>query len=205
MKVDVVVVYVPRYRRGHEKHFVPPLTGIHLAGPNLTPATFRDGLYRFPPSGGVATLPLLSWGENIALLEQRQDKIAALEAERDELQNIVTQLDPDNVGPDGKPDTKDDLPIGPVDAIWSIEEYTATFDDDDLKFVGEVDAKTGLFNPALDGPNPKRSGNRNNIGDVWVVATHRPTPDAAPMRARAHLVVTVPLYLRWDFSSMVNR
>ena len=43
---------------------------------------------------------LLSWGENIALLEQRQDKIAALEAERDELQNLVTQLDPDNVDPD---------------------------------------------------------------------------------------------------------
>jgi quinohemoprotein amine dehydrogenase len=108
-------------------------------------------------------------------------------------------------GPDGKPDTKDDLPVGPVDATWTVEEYTATFDDDDLKFVGEVDAKTGLFNPALDGPNPARSGNRNNIGDVWVVATHKPTADAAPMRARAHLVVTVPLYLRWDFSSMVNR
>ena len=43
---------------------------------------------------------LLSWGENIALLEQRQDKIAALEAERDELQNLVTQLDPNNVDPD---------------------------------------------------------------------------------------------------------
>jgi quinohemoprotein amine dehydrogenase len=110
-----------------------------------------------------------------------------------------------SMGPDGKPDTKDDLPVGPVDATWSVEEYTATFDDDDLKFVGEVDAKTGLFNPALDGPNPARSGNRNNIGDIWVVATHKPAADAAPMRARAHLVVTVPLYLRWDFSSMVNR
>ena len=43
---------------------------------------------------------LLSWGENIALLEQRQDRIAALRAERDELENLVTQLDPDNVDPD---------------------------------------------------------------------------------------------------------
>jgi cell division protein FtsB len=43
---------------------------------------------------------LLSWGENIALLEQRQDRIAALQAERDELENLVTQLDPDNVDPD---------------------------------------------------------------------------------------------------------
>ena len=43
---------------------------------------------------------LLSWGENIALLEQRQDRIAALQAERDELRNLVTQLDPDHVDPD---------------------------------------------------------------------------------------------------------
>jgi radical SAM superfamily enzyme YgiQ (UPF0313 family) len=35
MRVDIVVVYVPRYRRGHEFDFVPPITGIHLAA--LTP------------------------------------------------------------------------------------------------------------------------------------------------------------------------
>ena len=43
---------------------------------------------------------LLSWGENIALLEQRQDRIAALQAERDVLKNSVALLDPDNVDPD---------------------------------------------------------------------------------------------------------
>jgi len=43
---------------------------------------------------------LLSWGENIALLEQRQDRIAALQAERDELKNLVVLLDPDHVDPD---------------------------------------------------------------------------------------------------------
>lgn len=32
MRIDIVVVYQPRYRRGHGAHFVPPLTGIHLAG-----------------------------------------------------------------------------------------------------------------------------------------------------------------------------
>ncbi|MGC9346514.1 MAG: radical SAM protein [Anaerolineae bacterium] len=35
MKIDIVIVYVPRYPMGHEKDFVPPLTGIHLAA--LTP------------------------------------------------------------------------------------------------------------------------------------------------------------------------
>ena len=43
---------------------------------------------------------LLSWGENIALLEQRQDRIATLQAERDVLKNSVTLLDHDNVDPD---------------------------------------------------------------------------------------------------------
>lgn len=108
-------------------------------------------------------------------------------------------------GPDGKPETKDDLPVGYVDATWSVEEYTATFGDDDVKFVGAVDTATGLFTPAVDGPNPQRSGNRNNIGDVWVVATHTPAGTSAPLRARSHLVVTVPLYLRWDFSSVTAR
>jgi quinohemoprotein amine dehydrogenase len=102
-------------------------------------------------------------------------------------------------GADSKPDTKDDLALGPVDATWTIEEYTATFDDDDRKFVGEIDASRGLFTPALDGPNPARSGNRNNVGDVWVIATHNPPDGGKPVRARAHLVVTVPLYMRWDF------
>ncbi len=102
-------------------------------------------------------------------------------------------------GADGKPDTKDDLALGSVDATWTIEEYTATFDDDDRKFVGEIDGVKGLFTPALDGPNPARSGNRNNVGDVWVIATHTPAAGGAPVRARAHLVVTVPLYMRWDF------
>jgi len=35
VKIDIVVVYDNRYRRGHAWHFVPPVTGIHLAA--LTP------------------------------------------------------------------------------------------------------------------------------------------------------------------------
>ena len=36
MKLRIVVNYAPRYRRGHAFHFVPPVTGIHLAA--ITPA-----------------------------------------------------------------------------------------------------------------------------------------------------------------------
>ena len=39
MKIDIVLVYIPRYKFGHEQDFVPPITGIHLAA--LTPAAHK--------------------------------------------------------------------------------------------------------------------------------------------------------------------
>jgi quinohemoprotein amine dehydrogenase len=104
-----------------------------------------------------------------------------------------------NNGPDGKPDTADDLTLGLVDVKWSLEEYPATFGDDDVQFVGTIDS-AGLFTPALDGPNPQRTGNRNNVGDVWVVAelvSNAARDGSKPLRARAQLLVTVPLYMAW--------
>jgi quinohemoprotein amine dehydrogenase len=103
-------------------------------------------------------------------------------------------------GADGKPGTPDDLDLGVVDAAWSLEEFPATFGDDDVRWTGTID-RSGLFTPAEDGPNPRRSGSRNNVGDVFVVATlgpESPWKPKAPLRARAHLLVTVPLYVRWD-------
>ena len=98
-------------------------------------------------------------------------------------------------GPDGKPDTADDIEIGAVKADWSIEEFAATYGDDDVDFVGQID-QNGLFTPNLDGPNPKRHNGTNNWGDVWVVAVVK--NETKPLRARAHLLVTVPLYIRYD-------
>ncbi|MDQ4139598.1 MAG: B12-binding domain-containing radical SAM protein [Bacteroidota bacterium] len=36
MKIDIIIAYVQRYEFGHERDFVPPITGIHLAA--ITPA-----------------------------------------------------------------------------------------------------------------------------------------------------------------------
>jgi quinohemoprotein amine dehydrogenase len=101
-------------------------------------------------------------------------------------------------GPDGKSDTNDDLEIGRVNATWSLEEYGVTYDDDDVKFVGTI-APNGLFTPNSDGPNPARSSSRNNIGDVWVVASYQ-APGKTPktLKARALLIVTVPLYVKFQ-------
>ena len=103
-----------------------------------------------------------------------------------------------NNGADKKPNTPDDLKLDAVTATWSVEEYKATFDDEDIKFVGAIDPASGLFTPNVDGPNPQRKGERNNIGDVWVVATYTPPGAAAPLKARSHLLVSPPLYIKFD-------
>jgi quinohemoprotein amine dehydrogenase len=105
-----------------------------------------------------------------------------------------------NRGPDNKPQTPDDIDLGPIDVEWSIEEFPSNFDDDDKNFIGAL-SKDGFFSPAVEGPNPKRKFNRNNYGEVWVVASYKPkdaAKDARPMTARCYLVVTVPLYVKWD-------
>ena len=102
-------------------------------------------------------------------------------------------------GPDGASNTDDDLDLGVVDVAWSLEEYAVTFGDDDTQFVGRLDS-AGLFTPAVDGPNPERQNEANNIGDVWAVATLTRGLDGSelsrPLRARAHLLVTVPRYVQ---------
>lgn len=40
------------------------MLGVHMAGPDLTPETFRDGLFAYPPSGGTPTAPQLSFGNH---------------------------------------------------------------------------------------------------------------------------------------------
>ncbi len=104
-----------------------------------------------------------------------------------------------NNGPDGKPNTPDDVELGPVDAEWSVEEFYAVFGDDDKQFVGQM-SPTGFFTPAAEGPNPKRKFSRNNYGDVWAVATYKGAQDkeGKPLTARSYLVVAIPLYVRWD-------
>jgi quinohemoprotein amine dehydrogenase len=104
-----------------------------------------------------------------------------------------------NRGADGKPETADDVDLGPVDVNWSVEEFYSVFGDDDKGFVGRL-SPTALFVPASDGPNPERKFMRNNYGDVWVVATSKTEKDALgkPIMGKAYLVVTVPTYMKWD-------
>lgn len=102
-------------------------------------------------------------------------------------------------GADGKPNTADDVELGPVEVSWSVEEFYAVYGDDDKEFVGTLNS-TGFFTPSLDGPNPQRKFKRNNYGDVWAVATakNEKDKDGKPLVGKSYLIVTVPLYIQWD-------
>jgi len=102
-------------------------------------------------------------------------------------------------GPDGKPKTDDDVPIGPLPVTWSLDEFHTVTYDDDKTYVGDL-SPTALFTPSTEGPNPKRRFSRNNYGEVWVVATAKDAKDrfGRPLVGKAYLVVTVPTYRRWD-------
>lgn len=105
-------------------------------------------------------------------------------------------------GLDGKPNTDDDILLGPVEVEWSLEEFYAIHGDDDVQFVGSLDKK-GYFTPNVEGPNPKRKFSRNNYGDVWAVATYKGADaavqkDGKPLTAKCYFVVTVPMYMKWD-------
>lgn len=104
-------------------------------------------------------------------------------------------------GPDGQPGTDDDLALGPVTASWSLEEFYSGPNDDDVKFVGQIN-DAGLFTPSGEGPNPERKKQSNNFGtdnygDVWVDASFKPD-SGPPLKARSYLVVTVPEYIHYD-------
>ncbi|QGP78851.1 quinohemoprotein amine dehydrogenase subunit alpha [Sphingobium sp. CAP-1] len=102
-------------------------------------------------------------------------------------------------GLDGKPNTADDIAVGPVDADWAMQEFMTVAYDDDMKYVGAL-SPTAFFTPGEEGPNPARRFGRNNYGEVWVVATAKTEKDkfGKALSARSYLVVTVPMYQRFD-------
>jgi quinohemoprotein amine dehydrogenase len=103
-----------------------------------------------------------------------------------------------NRGLDGMANTADDINLGPIPVKWSMEEFISHYNDDDREFVGSISAE-GLFTPAGEGPNPQRRFTTNNTGDVWIVANYQEKGGSAtPLRAKSYLVVTVPLYMKWD-------
>ncbi|MBK8098597.1 MAG: hypothetical protein IPK26_15915 [Planctomycetes bacterium] len=154
-------------------------------------------------------------------------------------------------GKDKKAYTDDDIDLYTVRPKFGLAEFAVRENDDDLQYVGAIDPVSGVFTPNIDGPNPARKWQANNVGDVFVTAeveldvpvrppepkpepkpaakpddkpaapgqgegdkpvTPPPPPPPKPaeppaktptmqkkvFRSRTHLVVTVPLYARWN-------
>ena len=93
-------------------------------------------------------------------------------------------------GKDGKPYTDDDIDLWMVPAKWRLVEAPVREDDDDLSHVGAIDAATGVFTPAIEGPNRERKWSANNTGEVYVECTadlhvpERPAPPPKPEPAK---------------------
>jgi quinohemoprotein amine dehydrogenase len=85
------------------------------------------------------------------------------------------------------------LPLGPVRAEWAAEPFDAEAKrSDDVKFAGQLDQKSGRFEPAAAGPNPAREYSGNNAGNLAIVA--RVKSGERSIEGRSHLIVTVQ---RW--------
>jgi quinohemoprotein amine dehydrogenase len=100
-------------------------------------------------------------------------------------------------GPDGKPETADDVRIGAVPATWRVEPWDERAREDrDVEFAGRFeDPNVGVFTPGDAGPNPARKYGTNNAGNLKVIATVK--DGERELTGEAHLIVTVQ---RWIHS-----
>jgi len=93
-------------------------------------------------------------------------------------------------GADGQPGTDDDVRVGAIPAAWSVSNRGEVAEAmNDARFAGAMDAATGIFTPAVAGPNPERPYSTNNAGDLTVTA------EAAGQTAEAQLIVTVQRFI----------
>lgn len=93
-------------------------------------------------------------------------------------------------GADGEAGTEDDIRIGALPATWSVENEGEIAEAmDDAAFAGTMDSGTGIFTPAIAGPNPDRPFSTNNAGELAVLA------EAAGLTGEAKMIVTVQRFV----------
>ena len=96
-------------------------------------------------------------------------------------------------GADGKAGTADDIRIGAMPAKWSVANHGDFAEAlNDVKYSGNI-TQSGMFEPAVAGPNPERPFQTNNAGDLAVIATV--DVGGQGMEGEAQLIVTVQ---RWN-------
>jgi quinohemoprotein amine dehydrogenase len=98
-------------------------------------------------------------------------------------------------GADGTAGTDDDITLGYMDGVsWQVRPWDEVAEKmQDVSFAGTMDEHTGIFEPAVAGPNPQRVQGTNNAGNLQVVAS-LPQGDAS-VTGDGQLIVTVQ---RWN-------
>lgn len=91
--------------------------------------------------------------------------------------------------------TADNVEIGPLKVKWELHEHFETAEDDDLKYVGQLDSSTGLFTPGQGGPNPERFWSANNAGNVIAKAIYQDPSTKEELDGEAMVVVSLPDYV----------
>lgn len=89
--------------------------------------------------------------------------------------------------------TTDHKEIGPLFVKWELQEQNEK--NDDLKYVGQIDADSGLFTPGQGGPNPERTWSSNNTGYVTVQASYQDPTTKEKMTGEGTLFITLPDYV----------
>jgi quinohemoprotein amine dehydrogenase len=98
-------------------------------------------------------------------------------------------------GPDGAPETEDDIRVGAMAATWRSEDFDETAAAmEDAKFAGGI-SPLGLFTPGGAGPNPDRVRGTNNTGNLSIVATV--ADGGETLEGTGQLYVTVQRFVDW--------
>jgi quinohemoprotein amine dehydrogenase len=98
-----------------------------------------------------------------------------------------------NFGPDGQPDTADDLILEAVDAKWWLEEEKTRDNDDDLKYL-QTSVINGLYTPITTyGPIETRFQRREGVGLIAIGASF--SDGVNELKGRSLLGVTVPDFI----------
>lgn len=147
MKIDIIIAYVPRYRKGHLRTFVPPITGIHLAA--ITPEQHQVRVIHQK----VEPIPFDSDADVIAVSAQSCFASAAylIAAEFRRRGKIVIAGGPHaTFCADEALQFFDSVVVGEAESVW--EQVLTDIGDGCLKrkYIGEPCSMAGLPAPRYD-------------------------------------------------------
>ncbi|QID16173.1 quinohemoprotein amine dehydrogenase subunit alpha [Nitrogeniibacter mangrovi] len=157
----------------------------------VAPASLGTGEVAVKIGGTSAPMPLATYARIDHVKVTPEHPMARVGGNGGSMPKVPAQLEAVAFanGPDGKPDTDDDVRLGVMPAKWSVANLNPVAAKmRDTEFAGHI-TQDGLFVPNGAGPNPKRKFGTNNAGELKVTATVR--DGDRDVSGSAALIVTV--------------